>query len=214
MSNLDDIEKALATTLYARKVKEQPNILESVINFWNLNKNKFTFDDVFVLHCLSEYPAPPAQINLNALKTIKEAFNIKVGYSDHTADKLASVSAAALGATVIEKHFTLNKTFDGPDHASSLNPEELKEMISDIKKVSSMLGDGKKVPQKSELNNIKKIRKQLVAAKNINIGDQITKEDVKVLRCGEGLSAEHYWNLVGSKANASYKKNEVFKDEK
>lgn len=214
MSDLDDIEKALATTLYARKVKEQPNNLESVINFWNLNKNKFTFDDVFVLHCLSEYPAPPAQINLNALKTIKEAFNIKVGYSDHTADKLASVSAAALGATVIEKHFTLNKNFDGPDHASSLNPEELKEMISDIKKVSSMLGDGKKVPQKSELNNIKKIRKQIVAAKNINIGDQITKEDVKVLRCGEGLSAEYYWNLVGSKANASYKKNEVFKDEK
>jgi N-acetylneuraminate synthase len=213
MSTLDDIEKAIATTFYARKLKDKPNNLESVIDFWNSNKNDSTFEDVYILHCLSEYPAPPDQINLNAINTIKETFKIKVGYSDHTADKLASLSAVALGASIIEKHFTLDKNLDGPDHASSLNPLELKEMVSEIREVSSMLGNGIKLPQKSEVNNIKKIRKQIVAAKNIHKGAIITQDDIKVLRCGEGLSAEYYWDLVGSKADKSYEKNEIFKNE-
>ena len=124
-------------------------------------------DDITVLHCNTEYPTPFEDVNLSAMLTIRDAFKVKVGYSDHTPGIEATVAAVALGATVIEKHFTIDKNMKGPDHKASLEPDELKAMVHAIRNIEKALGNGIKKPSRSEMKNIQVVRKSIVAAKDI-----------------------------------------------
>ena len=156
---------------------------------------------VTLLHCTTEYPAPINEINLNAMLTMHKVFDLKVGYSDHSEGISISTAATALGATLIEKHFTLDKLLPGPDHLASLEPNELKSMIDAIRAVEVALGNGKKEPTPSELKNRYIVRKSLVASREIRTGDKFNANNVTVKRPGTGISPIHYWDLIGEKAS-------------
>ena len=166
-------------------------------------------EQITVLHCTSEYPAPIAEVNLRAMITMRDHLNLKVGYSDHTLGIEVSVAAVAMGASVIEKHFTLDKTMDGPDHKASLNPTELTSMINAIRNVEVAMGDGEKKPSISEIKNRSKIRKSLVAATSIQKGEVFTTENLTTKRPGHGISPMQYRELLGTNANKSYDKDEL-----
>lgn len=167
-----------------------------------------THDRLALLHCNSEYPTPFEDVNLRAMITIAEAFNIEVGYSDHTPGIIIPVAAVAMGARIIEKHFTLDKTLEGPDQGSSLDPGELKQMINAIRTVESALGDGKKKPSHSESRNIRIARKSIVAAQRINKGDRFTEKNLTSKRPGDGLSPMCWDTLIGQKADKTYQVDE------
>jgi N-acetylneuraminate synthase len=143
--------------------------------------------DVILLHCVSNYPADPADINLRAMQTLETAFGIPVGYSDHTPGVEVSLAAVALGACVVEKHFTLDRALPGPDHQSSLEPDELASLVRGIRLVEAALGHGRKEPAASEANTAAAARKSLVAACDIPAGIPLTKDKVAVRRPGTGL---------------------------
>ena len=145
-------------------------------------------DDITVLHCNTEYPTPMKDVNLNAMKTIRDAFKVEVGYSDHTLGIEIPIAAVALGATIIEKHFTLDKTMEGPDHRASLEPNELKAMVTAIRNIENAMGDGVKKLTESESKNIKIARKSIVASQNIKKGEVFTEENLTVKRPGDGIS--------------------------
>jgi N-acetylneuraminate synthase len=143
--------------------------------------------DVILLHCVSNYPADPADINLRAMQTLEMAFGIPVGYSDHTPGVEVSLAAVALGACVVEKHFTLDRALPGPDHQSSLEPDELASLVHGIRAVEAALGHGRKEPAASEANTAEAARKSLVAACDIPAGIPLTKDKIAVRRPGTGL---------------------------
>ena len=152
---------------------------------------------VAVLHCVSNYPAQAADVNLRAMQTIAAAFGVPAGYSDHTLGIEVSLAAAALGACIIEKHFTLDRTMAGPDHAASLEPHELKAMVNGIRIVESSLGDGRKRPAPSEANTLSAARRSLVAARDIGAGETLTEELIAVRRPGTGLVPSFREHVVG-----------------
>ncbi|EMN01219.1 N-acetylneuraminate synthase [Leptospira noguchii str. 1993005606] len=165
-------------------------------------------DEITVLHCNTEYPTPYSDVNLSAMKSIADAFKIKVGYSDHTSGIEVSVAAVALGASVIEKHFTLNRSLPGPDHKASLEPNELKTMVRSIRNVELSLGDGIKKPSSSEFKNISIARKSIVAASSIKAGEIFTRENLTAKRPGDGISPMRLNEVIGLKA-----KRDFFEDE-
>jgi len=144
--------------------------------------------EVTILHCNTEYPTPMEDVNLNAMNTIAEAFKVNVGYSDHTLGIEVPIAAVALGAVCIEKHFTLDRNMEGPDHRASLEPDELKEMVRCIRNIESALGNGVKKPSKSEIKNIEIARKSIHAAKDMAVGHIIKEEDLIMKRPGDGIS--------------------------
>lgn len=146
--------------------------------------------DVILLHCVSSYPAEPAEVNLRAMNTLAQAFNVPVGFSDHTLGLEVPLAAVALGACTIEKHFTLDRTLTGPDHAASLEPEGLTQLIRSVRKVESSMGDGRKTPATSELNTVLAARRSLVAARDLSAGTMLTEGMIAVMRPGSGLSPE------------------------
>lgn len=162
-------------------------------------------DDITVLHCVSEYPTPPKDVNLRAMVTIKNSFGVNVGYSDHTLGIEAAIAAVAFGAVVIEKHFTIDKTLPGPDHKSSLSPEELKCFVKAIRRVKTMIGNGIKEPTAAELKNIAGIRRSIVAARNLRRGVRLQEKDVTFKRPGYGIHPYDYEKVMG----AILKKNMV-----
>jgi N,N'-diacetyllegionaminate synthase len=164
--------------------------------------------NITVLHCTTEYPAPIDEVNLNAMITMGNAFNVKFGYSDHTEGIEIPLAAVAMGATVIEKHFTLSKNMEGPDHKASLEPDELKKMVDGIRNIERAMGDGIKTPTQSEVKNKVAARKSLVAAKNIRTGDVFSNENLTVKRPGDGLSPMLWEKLIGIKAKRDYQKDE------
>ena len=167
MATLSDVEKALNT------IKEvDPKI------------------EIYLLHCTTNYPCPYNEVNLKAMLTLKEAFKLPVGYSDHTLGIEVPVAAVAMGACIVEKHFTLDKNLPGPDHKASLEPHELKMMVRSIRNIEKALGNGIKSPNKSELSIMKNVRKSLVAKKDIRKGTKISVEDVAIKRPGTGISPE------------------------
>lgn len=168
-------------------------------------------EDIAVLHCTSNYPAAIDSVNLKAMNTIKSAFNVVGGYSDHTEGITIPIAAAALGANIIEKHFTLDKSMEGPDHKASLNPEELKTMVREIRKVETSLGNGIKVFSKSEIDAMKVGRKSIVAARDIRKGEIIETKDLDYKRPGTGLSPKEYKMILGKKAKRDIKKDEQLK---
>ena len=168
--------------------------------------------NITLLHCNTEYPTPFEDVNLNALKTLKEAFKLEVGYSDHTEGIVASLGAVALGAVVIEKHFTLDKTMEGPDHRASLEFEELKALCKDIRELEKALGSGIKKASKSEAKNKIIARKSLVAKREIQKGEKFSIENLTTKRPGSGISAMRYEKYLGKRALKTYKKDELINE--
>lgn len=161
-------------------------------------------EDIILLHCNTDYPTAYEDVNLHAMKTLKDEFNVRVGYSDHTLGIEVAIAAVALGASVIEKHFTLDKSMEGPDHKASLEPKELKEMINSIRNIEKSLGNGKKIPTNSELKNKDIARKSIVAKRNINKGEVFTVDNVTTKRPGDGISPMEWFDLLGEVAKKDF----------
>ncbi len=166
-------------------------------------------DNITILHVNTEYPTLMEDVNLKAMLTIKEAFKVNVGYSDHTLGIEIPTAAVALGATVIEKHFTLDKNAQGPDHRASLEPLELKTMVSAIRNIEKALGDGLKQPSLSEKSNKAIARKSIVANKNIKKGDVFTNENLGIKRPSNGISPMRWNEVIGKKATSKFFKDEL-----
>ena len=165
--------------------------------------------DVTILHCTTDYPAVMGDVNLQAMVTMRDAFGVEVGYSDHTLGHEVAVAAVALGAVVIEKHLTLDRESAGPDHAASLEPEEFANMVRAIRNIEIALGDGIKRPQSSEFANMAVARKSLVAAEYIREGDVFTSMNIAAKRPGSGLSPMRWDEVLGQKATREYAPNEM-----
>lgn len=174
--------------------------IEDAVNFFielGVDRNLLT-----ILHCNTEYPTPMEDVNLRAMLTIGAHFKVKFGYSDHTEGIEIPIAAVALGAQVIEKHFTLDKTMEGPDHKASLEPQELKAMVKAIRNIELALGDGRKKPSKSESSNIAIVRKSLHLNRPMKKGEQITLEHLVTKRPGDGIPTKQMSSLIGKKVNA------------
>ena len=182
MSTMDEIESAI-----------------SVLENSGTPRNKVT-----VLHCTTAYPAPMSDINLSAMQSIKSALNVEIGYSDHTLGIEIPIAAVALGATVIEKHFTLDRNMPGPDHKASLEPAELKAMINAIRNIEQALGDGVKRLMPSEVENIVIARKSIVACQSISKGEIFSSENITAKRPNNGISAMQWEEVIGKAANRDY----------
>jgi N-acetylneuraminate synthase len=187
MANLGEIENALDILSLAGTKKE----------------------NITVLHANTEYPTPIEDVNLKAMVTISNAFGVKFGYSDHTLGIEVPVAAVALGAHVIEKHFTLDKNMEGPDHKASLEPDELKAMICAIRNIAKALGNGIKKPSKSELKNMQVVRKSIVASRDIKIGEILDENNLAVKRPGNGISPMRWDEITGTIAKKDYKEDEL-----
>lgn len=165
--------------------------------------------EITLLHCTTEYPAPFESVNLRAMNTLCEKFGTKVGYSDHTVGFEVAVAAAVLGASVIEKHFTLNHNMEGPDHKASLEPEELEVMVNNIRLIEKALGDGVKQPAEAEKKNIAIARKSIVAAKDIKKGEILTESNITVKRPGSGISPMRWFEVLGTEAVRDFGEDEL-----
>ncbi len=168
--------------------------LSDVETAYNILLN-YGASEVALLHCTTNYPCPYEEVNLRAMQTLKAAFKCKVGYSDHTMGLEVPVAAVAMGAEIIEKHFTLDRTMEGPDHKASLEPHELKQMVQSIRNIENALGDGIKRPNISEEKNAEVVLKRLIAKTSIKKGEVLNADNISLLRSSKGLSAK-YWNLV------------------
>ena len=165
--------------------------------------------EIKLLHCNTEYPTPFEDVNLTAMEDIRKTFGVEVGYSDHTKGIEIPIAAAALGATVIEKHFTLDKNMEGPDHKASLEPHELKDMVCAIRNIEKALGDGVKRPSKSEEKNKPIARKSIVAQQPIKKGEIFTADNLTVKRPGEGINPMQWEKVLGTKAIRDFAPDEV-----
>lgn len=167
--------------------------------------------DITLLHCNTEYPTPMKDVNLNAMDTMRRTLDLSVGYSDHTVGIEIPIAAVALGATVIEKHFTLSREMEGPDHKASVEPEELKAMVHAIRNVDIAMGNGIKEPSESERKNITVARKSIVAKKDITVGSAFSEENITTKRPGTGLTPMQWNNVIGKVAKENYKMDEMVK---
>ena len=165
--------------------------------------------EITLLHCNTEYPTPLKDVNLYAMRTMKKMFGKKVGYSDHTKGIEVPVAAVALGACVIEKHFTLDKNMPGPDHKASLEPDELGRMVKNIRNIEIALGDGVKRVSESERKNIAIARKSIVARRNIQEGEILTEENLAVKRPGTGINPMQWMEVLGTRAVRDFKEDEL-----
>jgi N-acetylneuraminate synthase/N,N'-diacetyllegionaminate synthase len=176
-----------------------------VLTDYGLTKN-----DIVVLHCNTEYPTPMRDVNLRAMNSIGERFEVQIGYSDHTLGIEVPVAAVALGAQIIEKHFTLDRSLPGPDHRASLEPEELKEMVVAIRNIEKAIsGNGKKEPSPSEVENKQVARKSIHTTRAIKEGEILNEEDLISLRPGNGISPMKWKDIVGKAVNRAYEAMEI-----
>ena len=165
--------------------------------------------DIQLLHCNTEYPTPFDDVNLRAIQTMKNEFGLEVGYSDHTKGIEIPIAAVALGATIIEKHFTLDRNMEGPDHKASLEPKELAEMVTCVRNIEKALGNGTKAPSPSEKKNIPVARKSIVAARSIKMGERFTTDNITVKRPGTGISPMKWNSILGKRANRDFEEDEL-----
>ncbi len=187
MSNLDEVKSALDILISSGTKKE----------------------NITVLHANTEYPTPMEDVNLRAMTTIGNQLNVKFGYSDHTLGIEVDIAAVAVGASCIEKHFTLNRNMEGPDHKASLEPQEFKAMVTAIRNIELALGSDVKNPSTSEIKNINIVRKSIVAKTKIKKGDTINENNVTVKRPGNGISPMKWDEIMDSKAKKDYKEDEL-----
>ncbi len=200
MATLEEVATALAVLAHGYSGQDGPPPAApakagSVPGLWGR---------VSLLHCTTEYPAPMADVNLRAMDTLREAFGLETGYSDHTTGIHVSVAAVARGATIIEKHFTLDRTLPGPDHPASLEPRELAAMVAAIRDVERAIGDGVKGPTEIERGNMPIARKSLIAARPIAAGELLSADNLTVKRPGTGRSPMLYWQTLGERAARAY----------
>lgn len=174
-----------------------------------LYKNGLSKENLIMLHCNTEYPTPFEDVNLKAMDTLRNEFGVAVGYSDHTRGIEVPIAAVALGATVIEKHFTLDRNLPGPDHKASLEPDELKAMVSAIRNIEKSLGSAEKKVSDSERKNIAIARKSIVAATNIKKGEIFTEENITVKRPGTGISPMRWEEILGTMAVRDFQEDEL-----
>ena len=165
--------------------------------------------EIKLLHCNTEYPTPFEDVNLKAMQTMRDEFHLEVGYSDHTKGIEVPIAAVALGATIIEKHFTLDRNMEGPDHKASLEPQELAEMVCCIRNIEKALGSGDKMPSPSEKKNISVARKSIVAKSKIKAGDTLTEDNITVKRPGTGISPMKWFEVLGTKAVKDFDEDEL-----
>lgn len=166
-----------------------------------------SLENIIVLHCNTDYPTPFEDVNLRAMQTIRDACNVKAGYSDHTVGIEVPIAAVALGAVCIEKHFTLDRTLPGPDHKASLEPDELRQMISSIRNIEKSLGDGIKKPSPSESKNIGIVRKSIHLSRDLKKGEVIRENSLIMIRPGDGISPMRMEEVIGKKAKTDLKEN-------
>jgi N,N'-diacetyllegionaminate synthase len=164
---------------------------------------------ITLLHCTTQYPAPFDAVNLKAMMTLKNEFGVDVGYSDHTQGIEIPIAAAAMGAAVIEKHFTLDRNMEGPDHKASLEPTELKAMVSAIRNIELAMGDGEKIPSASEISNIAVARKSIIAKCSIKKGEILTEDNLTTKRPGNGISPMRWYEVLGTKAIREFREDEL-----
>ncbi len=169
--------------------------------------------EVTLLQCNTEYPTPFTDVNLRAMKQMEEVFHKKIGFSDHTQGIEIPIAAAALGATVIEKHFTLNRDMKGPDHRASLEPDELVAMVRAVRNVESALGDGEKRRTISEKHNVMLVRKSIVTSVSVKAGELFTSDNIAVKRPGTGISPTEWHNVLGKQARRDYEPDELIEKE-
>ena len=204
---------------YLRKIAQlgEPVIMSTGMSEMNeiekaievLCSNGLTKDQITLLHCNTEYPTPMQDVNLRAMEQMRERFGVRVGYSDHTQGIEVPIAAVALGAEVIEKHFTLDRTLPGPDHKASLEPSELKAMVDAIRNIEQALGDGKKHVSESERKNMAIARKSIVAARDIKHGEVFTEENLCVKRPGNGITPMRWDEVVGTYAKRDFNEDEL-----
>jgi N,N'-diacetyllegionaminate synthase len=166
-------------------------------------------EDLTILHCNTAYPTPMEDVNLRAMLTIRDKLGVMVGYSDHTLGIEVPVTAVAMGASMIEKHFTLDRTLPGPDHAASLEPNELKAMVKAIRNIEKAMGNGLKKPSPSEEKNIPIARKSIVAKKNIKKGERFSEDNLTVKRPGTGISPMEWETYIGKLSDREYRADEL-----
>ncbi|MFZ5753911.1 MAG: N-acetylneuraminate synthase [Bacillota bacterium] len=209
MSTLGDVELALSVLAFGYTAEGKIPCLGSFQEaYFSEAGQKAIAEKVTLLHCTTEYPAPYEEVNLRAIHTLQQAFGLPVGISDHTEGIAIPIAAVALGATVVEKHFTLDRSLPGPDHKASLEPPELAAMVQAIRQVESALGSFRKIPTPSELKNRNIARKSLVAAKEIKLGEIFTVENLDCKRPGNGLSPMHIWDKLGKTSPRNYAEEE------
>lgn len=205
LKKIGALKKRLILSTGMSDLKEISRALDILIES-GTSKNAIT-----VLHCNTEYPTPYKDANLRAMLSMKEAFDVTVGYSDHTAGIEIALAAVALGARIVEKHFTMDRRMKGPDHIASLEPDEFALMVRSIRNIEKAMGDSIKRPSKSELKNILIARKSIVASRNINKGELFTEENITVKRPGTGISPMEWYAVLGKIAGSAFKEDEVIR---
>jgi len=204
MATLGEVETALGVLAFGYLGLGSPSLQAFQAAYGSEAGQAVLKEKVTLLHCTSEYPTPMVNVNLRAMEVLRQAFSLSVGYSDHTIGLTVPVAAVALGATVIEKHFTLDRSLKGPDHQVSLEPDELKAMVLAIREVEQALGTAHKRPQVVELQNQLVVRKSLVAAKSISVGEVFSLDNLAIKRPGTGLSPMLYWKSLGQTSQRDY----------
>jgi sialic acid synthase SpsE len=169
--------------------------------------------EIVLLHCVSNYPAKPEDVNLRAMETIRNTFGYNVGFSDHTLGVEVALAAVAMGACLLEKHFTLDRSLPGPDHRASLEPQELISLVDGIRKVETALGSGEKVPAQSEADTARAVRKSLVAACHIPVGTVITEDMLVIRRPGTGISPSRIDKILGRRTTVDIEESQVLTEE-
>lgn len=211
MSTLGEVESGLAALAYGAlcPADQPPGAASFEAAYASASGQALLRERVVLLHCTTEYPAPFADVNLKAMDVLAQAFGLPVGYSDHTEGIHIAVAAAARGAKVIEKHFTLDRKLPGPDHKASLEPAELRAMIRAVRDVETALGDGIKRPSAAEFRNRAVVRKSIVAARPIAPGERYSESNLTCKRPGTGVSPSDYWNRLGAAATRGYAADEL-----
>ena len=213
MSTLGEVETALAVIAFGYStVDEVPSEPAFRQAFGSELGQKMLRERVTLLHCTTEYPAPFSGVNLRAMDTLRNAFGLPVGISDHTQGFSVSVAAVARGATVVEKHFTMDRCLPGPDHNASLEPNELSSMVTAIREVEEALGSPLKMPAQCELGNLAIARKSLVAASRIEKGESFNARNLTVKRPGTGIAATKYWEFLGKRAHRDYESDDLIEN--
>ncbi|MDP2636874.1 MULTISPECIES: N-acetylneuraminate synthase [unclassified Pseudoalteromonas] len=210
MATLSEIEQVLSVIAFGYlNPQGTPNDETLQAAYFSEQGKQLLKEKVTLLHCTTEYPAPFGDINLNAMDTMKDAFKLAVGYSDHSEGIIVPVAAVAKGAVLIEKHFTVDKSLPGPDHKASLDPQELKAMVDGIRTVEKVMGDGIKGPRPSEVKNKSVARKSLVAANAITAGELFSENNLAVKRPGSGLNPIKYWHYLNKASSKNYKAGDL-----
>jgi N-acetylneuraminate synthase len=209
MATLDEVEDALGVLAFGFMEQGAPGAEAFKRAYASPGARTVLAKKITLLHCTSDYPAKLDDINLRAMDTLTERFGIPTGYSDHSVGITVSIAAAARGATVIEKHFTLDRTLPGPDHKASLEMPEFKQMVDAIRAVSRSLGAAAKAPTSAELSTRKVARKAIVAARPISSGEAFSLENLTVKRAGDGIAPIRLWEVVGRKAQRAYAADEA-----